>query len=133
MVMAKRRVLIADDDQVVRLFLFEVLGKVLGFEVEEATTVSEAARKTVSGKYDLVLVDRHLADGTLEDYCAALTKDGGGLDVPKWVVTGEKPLEWDDSRMQACGIRGYLVKPCRIDELKAALETVFPGGSKWTK
>lgn len=121
--------LIADDDQVVRLFLSDVLTKVFGFEAEEAATVAKAAEKTASGAFDLVLIDRNLADGTLEDYCRKAAR-GGFRDVPKLVISGEKPLNWDEASMAGCGVFGYLLKPCRIDELKDMIGKKFPGSLK---
>jgi len=122
-------VLIADDDPVVRLFLGDVLGKVFGFLTEEASTVALAAEKTAAGGFDLVLIDRNLSDGTLEDYCRLAVR-GGFQAVPKLVISGEKPLEWDQDKMKTCGIFGYLLKPCRIDEIRAMLGKKFPGSCK---
>lgn len=128
--MAKRRVLIADDDPVVRLFLRDVFGKIFGFDYDEADTVARAVEKTASGGYDLVLLDQHLSDGTLADYCRLVARGGRGLDTPKWVVSGEKPLDWDEAGMKACGVQGYLVKPCRIEELREIVDKQFPGSGK---
>jgi len=128
--MAKRKVLIADDDPVVRLFMRDVFSKIFGFDCDETDSAAKAAEKTAAGGYDLVLLDQHLSDGTLADYCRLLSKGGKGLPVPKWVVSGEKPLDWDEDGMKACGVLGYLVKPCRIDDLREILEKQFPGSIK---
>ncbi len=40
------------------------------------------------------------------------------------------PLDWDARKMRSCGVLGYLLKPCRIDDLRGLFQELFPGGRK---
>ncbi len=53
------RVLLVDDDEIVRVSLSEVL-KLEGFQVTTAATVNEALRRISSAHYDLLLSDLHM-------------------------------------------------------------------------
>jgi len=117
------RILIVDDDTVSREFLRDVCERYLGYKTVEAKGLREAIVATSAGGIDAVLIDQNLGDGKAGDYFAALAKMGEETRaIPKWMITGQRPLDWDASAMSACGVLGYLVKPCHMDEIKAALE-----------
>ncbi|MFA5160805.1 MAG: response regulator [Elusimicrobiales bacterium] len=120
------RVLIADDDPLAREFLRDVCIRCLGLKTVEAKNLREAVAITAEGGLDAVLIDQNLGDGKAEDYFAAAAKMGGAAaSVPKWLITGQRPLNWDSPAMSARGVKGYLVKPCHMDEIRAALEPLI--------
>jgi len=120
-------ILIIDDDPVTRGFLRDVCAQYLGHKVSEAASVKEALALTRAAAPDAVLIDRRLGDGSAEDYFQALAKTApSALGIPKLIITGERPLDWDADAMAAFGVAGYLVKPCRLDEIKAALDSALP-------
>jgi CheY-like chemotaxis protein len=57
--MAATKVLLVDDDDVVRCTLAEVL-KERGFDITSAATVSEALKLISSNSYDVLLSDLHM-------------------------------------------------------------------------
>jgi|GEM_PF-1617583 len=116
-------VLVADDDAAVRGFFCEVLKNVCGLRTSEAASVAETLAKTVSEKPDAVFIDRNFPDGSAQDYCAGLEKAGEeARAVPKFVITGEKLFSWDETFWKRYGVIGYLVKPCRIEQLQKAVD-----------
>jgi len=111
------RILVLDDDIPTRQFLRDILEKLLKHTVSEAGRVSAAVELAKGGTFDLMLLDLRLPDGTALDLCKALDGLKIAGDVPKWVVTGEKPLDWDAALWAGFGVRGCLVKPFPIDTL----------------
>ncbi|MDD4005082.1 MAG: response regulator [Elusimicrobiaceae bacterium] len=116
------RALIIDDDKAVRDFFRTVLEKLCGLEVAEADTVAAGLKCLSAGLPDILLLDSNLPDGTARDFCFQLKKNAPqALALPKLIISGVRRLERDNFDWQACGVKGYLVKPCSIDELKEAV------------
>lgn len=115
-------VLIVDDDPVSRQFMKDVLSTALGLTVLEARNVGEGIALAEESVPDLILLDQHMPDGTAADFCDGLIGKAPALSaVPKWVVTGERPLEWNEDVWHKRGVVGYMMKPCPIDQLEAAV------------
>ena len=53
------RILIADDDDMVRMVIREVL-RTQGHALEEARDGNEALKKATAAKFDLILLDQHM-------------------------------------------------------------------------
>ena len=120
------RILIIDDDPMTRSFLMDVCEQFLRHETAQARNLQEALELTATFSPDAVLLDRRLEESDAEDYLTALARTApDALKIPKWIISGERPIEWDTARTAGFGVAGYLVKPCRMDELKAALESVL--------
>jgi DNA-binding NarL/FixJ family response regulator len=124
-------ILVVDDDPSIRGFLRDVCEQYLGHKVVEAATLKDAVALMRSAAPDAVLIDRHFGDGEVEDCLESLAIAAPEtLKIPKWIITGERPLDWDAAAMAALGVEGYLVKPCRMDEIKAALQSSLAGGRR---
>jgi two-component system, OmpR family, response regulator len=117
------RVLIVDDDTVVRMLLQEICEE-YGWNVVDAASPVEAIRAAELHQLDLVLLDFHLGD------------DGDGLDLlgrlhalcpttPIVVVTGESPEELGVAIRQAGG-DGVVGKPCSVAQVAALLGRYRP-------
>ncbi|HEX5707767.1 MAG TPA: response regulator [Pyrinomonadaceae bacterium] len=108
------RLLVVDDEESVALTLGEVL-RLEGFEVDTASSGSEAAGLLGRAQYDLVLTDLHMEDGdgisVLEE-----VRRRSPLTI-SIVLTGFARLENAILALRH-GAYDYLVKPCIIDELK---------------
>ncbi len=115
-------VLIVDDDPVSRQFMKDVLSAGMGLAVLEARNVGEGIALAQDSAPDLILLDQHMPDGTAADFCDGLIGKAPALaSVPKWVVTGERPLDWDEDLWHKRGVVGYMMKPCQIDQLENAV------------
>lgn len=116
------KVLIIDDDRAARGFYRAVLEKLLAFEAAEAESVAEGLACLNKTLPDLIMLDSNLEDGTARDLCLELEKTGSrALAVPKLIISGLRRPDRDDIDWGRCNVKGYLVKPCSIDDLKDAV------------
>ncbi len=112
------RLLVVDDEATVRDVLVELLGGV-GFEITEAESVEAAERCCEAERFDLLLVDKNLPDGSgLEFAQAALDTDD---DRAVLIMTGYASME---SVVDALRLRvaDYLTKP--FGSLEEVIERV---------
>ena len=108
-------VMIVDDDPTTRSFLRDVLVKLFGHRVTVASSIEQGLEHVRGSCPDLILLDRHLPDGTALEFCRRLSEFQAASEVPKWLITGEKPLSWDAGFWRRFNVQGVLVKPFRID------------------
>jgi DNA-binding NarL/FixJ family response regulator len=128
--MSKVRILVADDHEVVRSGLKNLLA---GSEVKvvgEVSTGAAAVKYALENEVDVVLLDIRMPDG---DGLTALGRIK--LDKPELPVlilsTFDNPTYV--ARAVALGASGYLLKGCTREELLAALRTAAAGESSWTR
>ena len=135
---AFRRVLIVEDDAMLRATLAEQLGYGCEFVADQAECLAEAeCRLAADTHYDLVLLDVGLPDGDGRDFCATLRQEGRRM--PIIMLTGADS-EADVIRGLDAGANDYIAKPFRISELMARMraqlrvfdnseDAVFPIGA----
>lgn len=107
----RKRLLLADDDQMILQFVGEVLRQ--HYDVETAATAGDALDCLTSRRIDLLLLDLTLPD---EDGLVLLRKLQMHNRMPVIVISGRAD---DDNRIAALemGARDYLVKPFNPREL----------------
>jgi DNA-binding response OmpR family regulator len=115
------RILVLEDDPRTRQFLSDAISGVLKHEVLAASSLREALSLCGQGPMDFMLLDQRLGDGTAMDFCLALPE--ASRSVPKMLLTGEKPLDFDEVVWGAMGVRGFLVKPVGVERLMDAIAT----------
>ena len=112
------RILVVDDDTSVRLVLIEILFDA-GYEVDAAHSFSTGAAILRSGpKFDLLVTDSGLADGT----GTALADQAKSRGIPALIVTGNE-FSVDATKYSV------LAKPMRSDALLAAVKAVLSDGA----
>jgi CheY-like chemotaxis protein len=116
------RILVLEDDPLSRRFLKDVLQKALRHTVVECSTLREALSLLRANRFDALFLDQTLPDGNVTDLCQTLEQIGCHRDVPKWIVTGERPLPGDEEIWRRLGIEGHLVKPVGMDQIAEALD-----------
>ncbi len=117
--MERLRLLVADDEEVVRTTLVEICESLGHQVVAQACNGLEAVELAESANPDLVLLDiRMPVMGGLEAAKAIL--DHGA--IPIVIVTGHTDQELIRDAAQA-GVFGYCVKPITSDRLLAAIAT----------
>lgn len=128
--MSTIKILIADDHEVVRCGLRNLLA---GTEVEviaEVATGEAAVRYTLENDIDVVLMDIRMPEG---DGLTALGRIK--LDKPDMPIlmlsTFDNPTYI--ARSVALGASGYLLKGCTRDDLLKAIRTAASGESAWTR
>ena len=123
--MAKFRLVLVDDHEVVRLGLKTLLDRHPQFEVVgEAGTAREAVDLVGSIKPDVVLMDIRLPGASGIDACEEITKNNP--DVKVIMLTSYAEDEMLFSAIRA-GASGYVLKQIGGDDLVKAIESVGRG------
>ncbi|CAN5288647.1 response regulator transcription factor [soil metagenome] len=121
------RILIADDQEVVRIGLASLLDRQPGFSVVgEARSGEEAVRLTRRTHPDVVVMDIRMPDGSGIDACRTITGE-----VPETPVVMLTSYADSDALFAAidAGASGYVLKRVGSSELVDAVRTVAAGGS----
>jgi DNA-binding response OmpR family regulator len=115
-----RRILIVEDDEVLRETLADHLVDEATFTIVQAGSLAEAetAIKLEDGRPDAIILDVGLPDGDGCDFCARLRKSG--FNMPIIILTGSSG-EADIVRGLSAGASDYIAKPFRSAELTARL------------
>jgi DNA-binding NtrC family response regulator len=116
-VAARRRVLLADDDEDVRNVFEIVLGE--EFEVRTAATGADTVAIATEWRPDVLLLDWTLPDATGEEIVQRLrARESGCATLPIVVVSGDATVKEIARRIGAVPCP----KPCAVDQLMAAIE-----------
>lgn len=123
--MAKLRLLLVDDHEVVRVGLRTLLGRHADFEVvDEATTGQEAVRKALMHRPDIVIMDVRLSGMSGIEACREIVQAAPNVKVIMLTSYGD-----DDTLFEsiAAGASGYVLKQIGSDELIRSIENVARG------
>ncbi len=93
-----------------------------GYEVETAGNVATALALAVPGRFDLLVSDLGLPDGSGLDLMRGLRAHGCAL--PGIALTGYGQEE-DLERTRAAGFRAHLTKPVDLEQLEGAIDSVL--------
>jgi DNA-binding NarL/FixJ family response regulator len=122
------RVLIADDQKVVREGLATLLGLVEGITVAgTAVDGDDAVRQAIDLDPDVVLMDLHMPNCSGVEATEQLTSAGARCRVV--VLTTYSDDDWVFAALRA-GARGFLTKDASADEIRTALTTVARGDAQ---
>ncbi len=121
------RILIADDHEVVRQGLKEILTRHLGkVEFAEARTAGETLESARAGTWDIVLLDLNLPDRSGLDVLKQLKAFCPRLPI---LVLSVNPEDVYALRVLKAGASGYLNKESASEELAGAVKKVVAGGT----
>jgi len=129
---AKKKILLVEDDQAIRMAVEENLSYA-GYEVESTGDGKEGFRLAREGKPDLVLLDLMLPGMSGYDVCRRLRE--AGQDTPVIMLTARHE-EFDKLHGFEMGADDYVTKPFSLNELLARVKAVLargrerPGGVK---
>lgn len=123
--MARQRILLVDDHEVVRLGLRSLLERHPGFEVvAEAATAREAIERTVAHRPDVVVMDIRLPGGSGIEACQEITARSPETKVIMLTSYAEDEMLFSAIR---AGAAGYVLKQIGGDDLVRAIEAVGRG------
>ncbi len=123
--MARQRILLVDDHEVVRLGLRSLLEQHLNFEVvAEASTAREAVDKTRTHKPDVIVMDIRLKGGSGIEACQEITNEFPDAKVIMLTSYAEDEMLFSAIR---AGAAGYVLKQIGGDDLVRAIEAVGRG------
>lgn len=120
-----RRILVADDHEVVRKGLMNVLAEAFQpIEVDEAGNGQEAVSKVLRKKYDLVVLDIKMPGKSGLDALKEIKQHRPKLPV---VILSMHPEDQIAIRAMRAGASGYLTKESASDELVLAIRKALNG------
>jgi two-component system response regulator DevR len=123
--MTRRRILLVDDHEVVRLGLRALLERHPGFEVvAEAATAREAVDRTIAYNPDVVVMDIRLPGGSGIEACQEITTRCPNAKVIMLTSYAEDEMLFSAIR---AGAAGYVLKQIGGDDLVRAIEAVGRG------
>src|SRR5690348_16369570 len=111
-----RRVLLVDDDRMLRTSLAEQLAAEGPYEVVEAGTCAEARERILDGLYEFVVLDVGLPDGDGRDLCRNFRD--AGVTAPILLLTAADSDEDTIAGLDS-GANDYVTKPFRFAVLMA--------------
>ena len=117
---AARQILLVDD-HVDSLRPIQSFLRTIGYGVATADSVATALRAVTERKFDLLVCDIGLPDGSGEDLLRQLR--AGGHDLPGIALSGYG-MEEDIARSYAAGFQLHLTKPVSPQNLQAAIDQV---------
>lgn len=118
----ENRILVVDDEEEIRDFLYKALSRMGGFHVEVAETAEEALQKIEKDQFDLVLTDLKMPK---MDGLQLITKISKSKpEILTVLMTGHGTI---DSALEAMkrGASDYLMKPLNLDELIIRIRKVL--------
>lgn len=122
-----KRVLIADDHEVTRRGLRELLRDAFGdLEISETADVESTMRLANESSWDLLLLDILMPGGNILDLIREVR--GAQRSVPILVLTAATEIEYVVQTMRA-GANGLIHKHRASDELIEAIRSVVTGGN----
>jgi DNA-binding NtrC family response regulator len=121
--MPSRRVLVLDDEKLVRWSLSERL-KADGYEPIQAASVAEAIRATARVDIDAAILDYHLPDGDGIAVLKRLRQDDP--DLPVIMLTANKDVDLVVEAVKA-GASDYVAKPFEVHDVSLRLSRALEG------
>jgi two-component system alkaline phosphatase synthesis response regulator PhoP len=113
--MDKKRILIADDETLIRLTVGRMLDK--DYIVLEATNGEEAVEIAKGQKPDLILMDLIMPKMDGYTACSEIKADQATRGIPVVILTGVRH-ELNKKFAMEMGAEGYVTKPFNIQELR---------------
>ena len=118
--MNSKKVLIIDDEEVVRYYLSRFIAR-RGYTVYEAGTGEEGLRLFEQHRPDCVFLDYHLP---LMDGAAVLQKiRRHGADTRVCFITGEQGADIEQT-VRSLGVDSYLVKPVDFETIRELVDSL---------
>ena len=117
----KRRVLVVDDEETMRLFLGSSLEAHLDVEVQLAGTCEQALRFAEASAYDAILLDLLMPGIGGLAVLYRVRRSGPNAATPVIVISAVKD-EQSIERCMSAGANAYLFKPVRPAELARTIK-----------
>jgi PleD family two-component response regulator len=120
MTFEKRKILLVDDDPLIRRIVTKTL-TANGYQVLEASSGAEGLALARSQPPDLILLDLMMPGMDGFEVCAALRQDSLTVNVPVLMLTA---LDQTDAKVRGLqtGADDYITKPFNLDELITRIE-----------
>ena len=117
------RILIVHDDPIVEAGLSSGLRRYADFDARERDSTHKVQAIRAPSPPDVVVADYEHGVCLAADARCSPVHDKG----PRVVIVGGVDREWEIKSALGCGVRGYMLVGCSIDELAHAVRTVYRG------
>ena len=124
MIENERRILLVDDEEIVRQTLGDYLSE-CGYQVDQAGDGREALKAIEAKDYDLALIDVRMPGIDGLSFLSQVETFRPGM--PIIIITGHGSVEMEDSAREL-GATGFLLKPVKLLELDGMLEAALENG-----
>jgi CheY-like chemotaxis protein len=114
------RILLAEDNAVNKKVVLQMLRK-LGYRADAVADGQEVLKALERQVYDLVLMDIQMPEMDGMEAARQIRKQRPAAEQPCIMALTAYAMEGDRERCLEAGMDGYISKPVKIDELKAAL------------
>jgi CheY-like chemotaxis protein len=121
----EKRILIVDDDEMVRMALVELL-KPEGYFLDEAGSGKEALERIDKGKYDLMMFDIIMPEMDGIELCRRVRAMDAYKDIPVVFLTA-KSREQDKLKGLEAGANLFLSKPISPEKLLNIISETIGG------
>jgi len=122
-----KRILIVDDEEVIRKFLKIHLTK-LGYEVTEAEDGQKAIEKIGGGKFDLIICDVMMPNKNGWEVVKEVKSNPKSSEIPIILLTAKND-DVDMFKGYELGANYYMTKPFTKDQLLYGLKLMFEEAS----
>jgi DNA-binding response OmpR family regulator len=110
----KGRILCVDDDEDTCEMMTILLGR-LGYRVITTDNLNETQVLLEKGRFDLLILDNKLTDGSGVDLCKQLRQEDSPTPI---LFVSAKAYEADINEAMEAGAQAYLTKPIDVDSLE---------------
>lgn len=114
------RILLAEDNAVNKKVVSRMLGK-LGYRADMAADGVEVLRALKRQNYDLVLMDIQMPEMDGLEAASQIRKLWPAAEQPRIIALTAYALEGDREKCLEAGMDGYISKPIKMEDLRAAL------------
>jgi putative two-component system response regulator len=118
--MEKKRILIVDDEETVRILLFQAL-KFFGYEIDTVENGIEAIKRIASKTYDLIITDYRMPKMNGLELTRRIKMINPS--IPVLVVTSDGP----EGELLKSGALACIKKPFNISELQKISQDILDG------
>ncbi|MFA6583943.1 MAG: response regulator [Elusimicrobiaceae bacterium] len=126
-------ILIADDDEIIRSLVSEIL-KGHGFKTVLAPDGAEAVKKAETLLPDLILLDIMMPEMTGIEACRALKKNPSTKNIPIIMLSSAGQITEIEEALSAGAIT-YVAKPCERERILSIIDDTLnpPKETEWIK
>jgi PAS domain S-box-containing protein len=117
---ADMRILLAEDNEVNKKVMSQMLRK-LGYRADMASNGLEVLKALERQAYDLVLMDIQMPEMDGLEAASQIRKRLPAAEQPRIIALTAYAMEGDRERCLEAGMDGYIAKPVKMEDLRAAL------------
>jgi len=117
-----KKILIVDDEPVIRLMLTTIIRRKGGFEMDEASSVKDAVSLCSANRYDLIFLDHDLRGGGVGwDIAEMISLDPRKYGNPRIIAMSGSILPGEEKKGRRCYSQ-FMPKPFEVSKINAILD-----------